>query len=379
VLLAVAASPGLVSAGLASAATLRPPAWAIQSTPNPPNSVDDALPGVSCPGPSQCIAVGLYLNTSGPVDTDQTLAEEWNAASTTGWIIQQTPNVSSTTPTGLNGVSCPTTTRCFAVGSYSTPNLVDHTFAAVWSSGTWTEQTIPDPSGGGYLVSVSCTSPTACTAAGGYFASAKPLAERWNGSKWTIQSVPKPPSGGEFSAVSCASATYCVGGGGTQNFAGFADVWDGSTWTEHDPPPPAQGPAWGVSSVSCVSASNCTAAGGVLTQSQEDQALAYGWNGTAWTEEPTPDPGANASLAAVSCATATSCQAIGTWIEQGVGAQTLAEGWNGSKWSIEATPQPDGDSYPEVISCSTATVCTATGELFPGSSGATVTLAYRYS
>ena len=69
--------------------------------------------------------------------------------------------------------------------------------AEVWNGSSWAIQSTPNPSGAKnpVLNAVSCTSSTACTAAGDYTISAGvrvPLAEVWDGSGWSIQSTPAP-------------------------------------------------------------------------------------------------------------------------------------------------------------------------------------------
>jgi len=67
----------------------------------------------------------------------------------------------------------------------------------LWDGASWTIQSTPNPTNGKdpVLNAVSCTSSTACTAAGDYTISAGvrvPLAEVWDGSGWSIQSTPAP-------------------------------------------------------------------------------------------------------------------------------------------------------------------------------------------
>jgi hypothetical protein len=57
-----------------------------------------------------------------------------------------------------------------------------------------------------------------------------------------------------------------------------------------------------VDSVSCGSATSCTAIG---------QNLAEHWDGNTWTVQPTPSRNPFNDLVSVSCPTATSCTAVG--------------------------------------------------------------------
>jgi hypothetical protein len=133
------------------------------------------LDGVSCISTSACFAVGYYLNSR--VGYGGTLAEAWNG---TSWSIQHTPNHSGLLKT-LAGVSCTAANACTAVGLGSNGLLAEH-----WNGTRWAIQSTPLPSGalGGSLGSVSCTSAKVCEAVG-YFATtagaAVTLAEHHSG------------------------------------------------------------------------------------------------------------------------------------------------------------------------------------------------------
>jgi hypothetical protein len=375
VLVLVGASPALAN-GNSRIQSGGDPSWALQTVPNGSgNSGDDVLGGVSCPGTSTCVASGSYLTYEGDIYVQVTLAELWTGSS---WTIQSTPNKQGASGDLLGADSCPTVTMCVAVGEYSVNTTADETLAEEWNGNTWSLMTTPDPSGGAYLNGVSCVSTTDCISVGSYFSSDRPVAQKWNGTKWSATSVPVPSGGGSLSWVSCSSAKFCMAVGGTAGFGAFADYWNGSKWTEDDPPPPTDGAASGLTSVSCTSASACIAVGGVLTSSEEDQTLAYQWNGSAWTQLDTLDPGSNSDFTGVSCATATSCIAVGAHIGSS-GSQALAEEWNGIAWSIQTMPQPDGTASPQSVSCTTAALCSAVGSYMAGGIGSTLNLAYRYS
>src|SRR5207247_7771343 len=56
---------------------------------------------------------GSYTNSSGQ---KVTLAERWNGRT---WAVQSTPNPRGAQSSSLSGVSCPSSTLCVAVGSYT--------------------------------------------------------------------------------------------------------------------------------------------------------------------------------------------------------------------------------------------------------------------
>ncbi|MEO6472983.1 MAG: hypothetical protein ABIR57_13410, partial [Aeromicrobium sp.] len=148
----------------------------IQTTPNPIGTTDSQLNGVSCTSATACTAAGFHNASSGG---SKTLAERWNG---TKWTIQTTPNPTGSAYSRLDGVSCASSTACTAVGYYY-GSSAGKTLVERWNGTTWTIQTTPNPTGatGSYLSGVSCTSATACTAAGHYDPSGggiKTLAER---------------------------------------------------------------------------------------------------------------------------------------------------------------------------------------------------------
>src|SRR5207248_1377990 len=132
--------------------------------PNPTGAKSSALNGVSCTTSIACTAAGYYTNSAG---TDVTLAEVWNG---TSWTIQTTPNPTGATVSGLNGVSCATSTACAAVGFYRNSAGAHVTLAELWNGTTRTIHGPPNPTGAksSALNGVSCTTSSACTATGQY-------------------------------------------------------------------------------------------------------------------------------------------------------------------------------------------------------------------
>jgi hypothetical protein len=310
------------------------------------------------------------------------------ASASPGWVVQATVNTTS----GFNvlgAVSCPSTTSCTAVGWYSNSSGVDVPLAEYWNGSTWAMQTVPAPAGQVLgLQAVSCVSTADCTAVGSYTASSGDLlslAEYWNGSTWAIQATPNPSNAAEtyLNGVSCVSASSCMAVGsytnaGSSKSLTLAEHWNGSAWAIQTTPHPGGEPDSSLNSVSCLSATSCTAAGhgGKVT---DYVALVMHWNGTRWSIQSTPIPSGATSSAfyGVSCSGG-KCTAAGFSGGSG-GTVTLAEYWNGSAWAIETTPNPSGASGIVLygISCHTATICTAAGEYFT-SGGSQDTLAeYR--
>jgi hypothetical protein len=238
--------------------------WKVRATPNPAGAKDSYLSGVSCTSATACTATGFYDNRSGVYVT---LAERWNG---TKWKIQSTPN-----PAGggiLYGVSCRSATACTAAGGYENSSEVAVTLAQAWNGSRWKIRATPNPAGAtsGGLDAVSCTSARACTAAGDYNVNNSGadvmLAERWNGTRWAVRATPNPAGATSsiLSGVSCTSATACTAAGDYVNKSDaevtLAEAWNGSRWKIQATPVPAGAQHSYLSGVSCTPA-GCTAVG----------------------------------------------------------------------------------------------------------------------
>jgi hypothetical protein len=275
------------------------------------------------------------------------------------WALQSTPNPPGGVGISLDGVSCTSATACTAAGSYGNRSGAGVTLAERWNGTKWAIQPTPNPSGasGSFLFGVSCRSAKACTAADGYTARSSgiglTLAERWNGTKWAIQPTPSASaaSGSGLFGVSCPSTTACTAVGYYVNDFGddltLAEHWNGKKWAIQ----PTRNPS-GVESildgVSCTSATACTAIGFYANSSGVEVTLAEHWNGTKWAIQPTPNPSGSqdSNLYGVSCTSAKACTAAGYYYSRSDSDLTLAERWNGTKWAIQSTPNRSGNGIP---------------------------------
>jgi hypothetical protein len=281
--------------------------WTLLTVPTPSGATDAYLLGVSCFSKTACMAVGS--SSAG------TLAEQWNGSV---WTIDPTPNPSGIFPgeAGFDGVSCPTSSFCEAVGLDDQTNELNGVVAETWDGTSWSLQSIPDPSGSTELRSVSCVAATACEAVGeSSDASSEivPFGEHWNGLEWSIDVIPNPS-------------------GGTQSF---------------------------LYGVSCSSSLACTAVG---FESSPSAPLVERWNGTAWSIETAHVAGPNTFFFAAACVSSNSCFAVGQHSTSGADL-SFVEHWNGSKWSVQATPNPTGQTSNTFygLSCPTTQICVAVG------------------
>ncbi len=206
-----------------------------------------------------------------------------------------------------------------------------------------------------------------------------PLAERWNGRTWTIQPTPDATRSlpTNLSSVSCASPTGCtaVGQSGIPNTATtLAERWNGTRWTIQQRPSSAS-PMTALYKVSCTAPTTCTAVWfsgdpGELSLPVTHHHIARRREGIKWTIQPTPNPSGSSYnvLVGVSCTSASTCTAVGEsypFSNTGTSQQSLAERWDGTKWTVQATPNPPPRPVFVTalvgVSCASPTACIAVG------------------
>jgi hypothetical protein len=285
---------------------------------------------VSCPGASECVAVGSEFDS---VDNAFTaVADEWRGSPWEEMSLQDPSGVD------LFSVSCPTVGFCMAVGRTAFQGDESSPVAERWQNGVWTAEQPPPSPDGGYanLLGVSCASESACIAVGMQQdgSSTTPFAEQWSSGSWTV--TPMPEEGLELDAVSCVSATWCWAVGGAnqgQYQRPFAEQWNGSQWVAQSVPGPevstSDEDTWEINlrAISCTSITACVAAGAAGTVDQ--------WNGQAWTLD-AAEGGTDVYFTAVACSSAGGCIAVGN------GASgPVIESESGSSWHEE--PQVFGD------------------------------------
>src|SRR5207247_2359972 len=245
------------------------------------------------------LAVPLAMGVPGPAGPV--------SAAASGWHVQPTPNLPSTGGV-LAADSCASPTACMAVGSYQNGSLF-LPLAEAWNGTSWSVQPTPNPANPNHanLTSVSCTSPSACTAVG-TAALVVPIAERWNGTSWSLQRVPAPAGAqlGLLASVSCPSAASCVAVGNYRSRSGtrvlLAETWNGTAWAIRRAAVPPGARRSFLNGVSCLSPGSCTAVGNYQSGKHAHVTLAERWNGASWSMQPTPNPPPpHGGLASVPC------------------------------------------------------------------------------
>jgi hypothetical protein len=300
-----------------------------------------------------------------------TLADYWDG---TSWSLQATANPQGATNSSFGAVSCTAAAECEAVGSSDASQAL----AERWNGSTWSIQPVPLPNGAAAtsLEGLSCESSTACIAVGGACLPparcnviggppTSPYAEAWNGTAWSplTPTIPSGATSSYLESISCPSASTCSAAGfyedGTGGQFPLVERWSGG-WTVQSTPVPRSARESSLAGVSCPALASC------LTVGVSDQrVLAEGWNGTGWSLARAADPSGTlgASLNAVACASSTSCLAVGNFSRYLGNMEALGEHWDGTAWSIAAPANPKGstDFRLSAVSCSSATACTAVG------------------
>jgi hypothetical protein len=149
--------------------------WSVVTSPNTASDQDNILSSVACASASDCWAVGSSGNYG------QALVERWDG---TSWSIVTVPQVGSI----LNAVTCLSTSDCWAAGPYYTPNPPARTLLMHWDGAAWTKVSSPNTSAteSNNLSGVTCTSSSNCWAVG----------EHWMKSSTKtliLQYAPSPP------------------------------------------------------------------------------------------------------------------------------------------------------------------------------------------
>ena len=133
--------------------------WSVVASPNP-SATRSGLHGVACPSLTSCWAVGDSSTSSAGV----TSVEHWNG---TSWSIINSPNPSGSSDAILLRIACPTTTSCYAVGKSYTSGA-GQTLVERWTGTPWTIMVSPNPTGpvDSTLNGIRCPSTTGCFAVG---------------------------------------------------------------------------------------------------------------------------------------------------------------------------------------------------------------------
>ncbi len=250
------------------------------------------IESVSCQSAGNCVAVGQYRQTVGyTAFAVSSIDGVWGTA--TPFVVNDPDFDAYSFPEGL---SCPASGRCVAVGGYATSGP-DGVFVVSSTNGTWGAATpVAFDAGvggadGAEIFAVSCSTTTSCaaigaagTASGGYETFVVEMVD----GVWQTAELVAFPAGVRNSStndepkdIDCASAGYCTAVGDFYNAIGDTSAFtvelvDGTWGVAQSMTMPAgtQGanPYQYLISVSCPTAGNCTAAGTASDLTTPDQA-----------------------------------------------------------------------------------------------------------
>ncbi|GAC1630284.1 MAG: hypothetical protein NVS4B2_13310 [Chloroflexota bacterium] len=334
--------------------------------------------------------------------------QSYGPASSTGTPQHRAGAPQPSAGSSLSGVTCTSSTNCWAVGyrtDAKTSALLNQ--ALRWNGSSWSLVPVPNPSGTAngavsWLRSIACTSSENCWAVGYYSIHSGDTylseALHWDGSTWSLVGVPNPAGteAGDYnslSSVSCVSSSDCWAVGFSTQDAGntFRNTtlrWNGSTWASVPAPNPAgRGGADlnYLSSVACTASSRCWAVGyGSNHTARTYRSETLQWNGSRWVAVSTPNR-SGTHLHSIACTSSTNCWAVGYNVDTGTG--DLLNEWlhrNGSTWSTLSTRERFRTAYPENsvlegIACTAARDCWAVGYRSDRRTGALLNATRRWN
>jgi hypothetical protein len=211
------------------------------------------LTSVSCASTQECVAVGRVGSGS---DYSKNLVETFNGQT---WTSSTLPNPGQHPGQigGLAGVSCPSVSRCVAVGFYSTDSQEDlQGFSEVMSGHRWHLDSTPLLPGSNALFGVTCPSNGSCTAVGDQDGQEETLIEKLSNNSWSEQSDTQQ---GQLRSVSCPSTLHCAAVG-YEGTSPLVMTYSGGTWSTATSTDPVD-ETYGLGGLSCASARLCIAGG----------------------------------------------------------------------------------------------------------------------
>jgi hypothetical protein len=297
------------------------------------------------------LCTAALLAASTVVELQPAVANTVHVSTTETWVPTSVP-LPATLPDGvqpsyavLSQNSCVSPTSCVAVGYVSGGGT--YPLIETLGSGGWSAYLAPlpqgyasDGSGATYasLTSVSCTPDGGCSAVGDYQepgGSQVGLIETLSSGVWTATEAPSSAgtNGGvvNLRSVSCVSATVCTAVGDYSDAGSFSPVvysFSDGGWTIQSAPvlPSNYGSNLVLASVACPDAADCVAVGSYSDTASSSQGLVLTFASGTWSasEAPLPqnavaEPAVSnlAVLDSVDCVDASDCVAGGAYIDDG--------------------------------------------------------------
>lgn len=346
-----------------------PSAHAASSLPQPGSY--NQLSGVSCSSSTDCWAVGYAQDMNNNVTGE---ALHWDGSN---WLAVSAPAAAGA---NLESVSCATSSSCWALGNIGNGQRFPQPLIMRWNGSTWTDASAPSLRQE-VLKGISCSSPTNCMAVGTYDRSGRTLALHWDGSTWAQTHTPDPSPKYEesLSTVSCPTAKSCWAFGYyyaaplKPTVTGYlvALHWDGGAWHRDWTSAPYYGADSSASfglGIGCASTNDCWTVGYSSLSPLDYHPIIVHLSGGNWAPVKPPSF-KNASLDGVSCSSARNCWAVGNTGTFYGGTHSLALHFNGTRWSKITTPRTGHDTLASVA-CPSAGGCWAVGNIQTGDANA---------
>ena len=250
--------------------------WTAGAVPLPAGATKGALYGVSCSLVGNCWAYGKTQVTIAEQSEGKfavSFFARWNGAQ---WQTSTVPKPEGATSVSLEDISCAAASACLAVGSYN--NGANRPLAEYWDGSKWTAGSVPLPAGSakGSLSDISCGSAGDCWANGltqitiaeqGEGKAAIPFFSHWSGGGWQTEATAKAPDGSPTSvtSLSCDSPTACTAVGRYTNPQGetlpLAYTWDPAGWRFQPMPIKSEATTSSLEGVSCTEPNECAMVG----------------------------------------------------------------------------------------------------------------------
>lgn len=296
--------------------------WTTTSGGHPAAVLDAQFDSIACTSTTSCVASGLAPGGS--------ILASLNG---TTWISQFMPMPAGKSASNVSRVSiaCGSASYCVFAGDYLDGTVL-RAFTETYDGGRWTPALMPDPPGGAawsMLDGISCPSATRCVAVGGYKTADdttwRALIGMDDNGTWTATPAPLPAnavadtSSGltRLDSVAC-SAGRCTAAGeydGPNGTDGFVDVFDAGVWSAAPVAKPGDSSTNRVYfSTACVSSTECVAVGEDNSSTTHTSGIiaVHSPGGTAQAQTPLPDgvTDTDSSLRQVACSRSGVCSAI---------------------------------------------------------------------
>jgi hypothetical protein len=327
------------------------------------------------------LRAGLVVGAAITASTFLAASPAQAALSGTGWTAATVPANFDFTDAPLSPVSCVAGTQfCVVVtddlsvqgvnGSIGQGDLVTTDGGA-----HWTGHAI-QPSASISVLAVSCPTTKVCWLAGAGPSDQPEVAKSMNGGTTWKLATPADWANAAFSwwpnSIDCVSATTCWLAGETANSIQNPEVAvttdGGRAWTTFSNlpavTPDSSGDTYLLNGISCVSARNCVAGGGINGGSGPAAVISTADGGATWSLSSDPALADVQQVFGVSClpgpATTSRpvCHATGFAIQAG-GPIALTSPDGGATWTV--TPAFDSTGWLASISCADASHCWAAG------------------